>query len=89
MIVELEANRAAPAIEDQVDFAGKIPRHVRGGDRAHPAGAIGGRRRHRPPRRRNDRTRDGMNWHPQGDAWLARAGGGADGCAGRERDHKS
>ena len=90
MIVELEANRAAPAIENEVDFAGgKIPRDVSGGDRAHPAGAIGGRRSQWPPRRRDDRSRDRMGRYPQGDGWLAGAGGGADSCAGRERDHKS
>ena len=88
IIVELEANLAAPAIEDQVNFAGKVPRHVSGGDRAHPARAIGRRRRQWPPRRRNDRKRDRMSRHPQGDVLLARAGGGADRRAGRERDHK-
>ncbi len=50
-----KADRAAPAIEDQVDFAGgKIPRDVCGGDRAHPARAIGRRRRQWPSRRRNE-----------------------------------
>ncbi len=88
MIVELQANRAAPAIEDQVDFADKILRHVSGGDRAHPAGAIGRRRRQWPPRRRNDCQRNWMRRHAQGDFLLARVGGGTDRCPGRERDHK-
>ena len=67
----------------------KIPRHMSGGDRAHPAGAIGRRRRQRPPRRRNHGKRNWMRWDTQRDTLQARACGGADRRAGGERDHKS
>ena len=59
-----------------------------GGHRAHPAGAVGRRRRQGPPHGRNQGKRYWVDRHTQGDAVQTRPRGWADRRAGRQRDHQ-
>ena len=73
-MVEFDADRRRPAVDDQVDAAAQVGQHVRRGGRRDMAGAVGRRRHHRPAERAQDAARHRMVGHPHRDA--VEAGGG-------------
>ncbi len=81
----LDADRARPAINDEIDAAVEFGRHVIGACRAHAARAVGGGRGHGDARFAQDGERHGVGGHAQRDAVEARARQQAHGAAGARR----
>ena len=66
-MVEFDADRRRPAVDDQVDAAAQIGEHMGGGGRRDVAGAVGRGRHHRAAECRQDGARNRMVGHAHAD----------------------